>query len=509
MASRVIERPLLRCQTADGLGHALLGYHDAIDSWTVNVAHDTEGTHQTFVSHHEAAHHRLHSATPWGLAVLVAGVPDAERAVAADRWLELLAACRVTHEVYATWAAAEQTPAADELLRGNLLYSSYLRDARYLGAAISSSSTVAGRGVDLLLRLVMAPARLAAADVRSLRSRDPGLLREDHPDHRLGRLLEIIEGSALQAVLVETLDVAPTAPLDLDGVIAQLERAGLPTMTFAAQREWTEAIVDELEREHPGRYVIEEVTDRGDLTGALDDQQRERIQMHTEPLPLEVLAADADGRFDVQTFVRTSEGVGKHVWLTWLHPAFLTRQFVSEHALGSDPVLGLLSCDRVHGPAHASWFPFPEMPAGLAARAVTSGDTTPLLFTTLRTLEATADDIDFRGFEPAFVLIDSDVVAFLQRSLERGGLKWSVIGAAGSRTIDVLIFEQLAITGIYYVYVCSAPTGRLTAAWLQSREPSCPPDSAAFEAIKPLAWALVEHLLGTLWMFDLHGYGDQ
>lgn len=121
MAGSTVGGPILRCQTADGLGHALLGYHDGIGSWTVNVAHDTDGTRQTFVSYHEAAHHRLHSATPWGVAVLVAGVPDDKRSVAAARWLELLAGCRVTHEVYATWAAAEQTSNADELLLGNLL----------------------------------------------------------------------------------------------------------------------------------------------------------------------------------------------------------------------------------------------------------------------------------------------------------------------------------------------------------------------------------------------------
>lgn len=42
-----------------------------------------------------------------------------------------------------------------------------------------------------------------------------------------------------------------------------------------------------------------------------------------------------------------------------------------------------------------------------------------VLVTTIRTLQATEDDVDFRGLDPAFVLIDSDALMFLRHSQER------------------------------------------------------------------------------------------
>jgi hypothetical protein len=511
--------PVLRCQTENGLGHALLGYHDGIDRWTINVAQDSTGRLQSFVSRHEAAHYQLHAATPWGLAVLVAGVPAADGTIGRDRWAALLDGCRRTHEVYATWASAEQTDDADDLLIGNPVYAAYLRDGRRLAWLIAGpddppptdrplgdrAPAAASRGVDLLLRLVMAPAALVGTDLATIRSGDVEPGGDELPDSRLAHLLAELGGSDLLSAVRTAVDVEPTAQLHLDDVFAQLAALGLPSMTFAQQATWTEAIVAELEREHPGRFVIESRADGRDLSTSLDDQQRERVQMHDEPLRLEVLVADDQGRFDTTRFGRSDPVIGKHVWLTWLDPAFLRRQFVTDHPFAPGPVLGLLSCDRTHGDPIASWFAFPEVPPGPAATALGSRDTTPLLFTTLRTLDATGDDVSFRGFEPAFVLIDSNTLAFLERSLQEGALDWTVIGSTGSRTIEILIYQQREIPGVFYLYVCSAPTGHLTAAWLRSHDPPCLPDSAAFEPVRPLAWALIEHLLGTFWMFDLYG----
>jgi hypothetical protein len=501
--------PALACAADAQLGHVLLGYHDGIDSWTVNVAADGAGPQQTFVSFHEAAHHRLHSATPWGLAVLSAGVPGPDRVVATARWLELLGACRRTHEVYATWAAAERSD-SDAFFAKNLLYAGYLRDARSLAETISAQPPIAERGLDLLIRLVMAPAELRELDLTLLRSPQLTLEGSQLPDRRLATLEGGLEGSALQSELRDALDVPLDSPLELDAVLAALAAMGLDTMTFAEQTEWTERIVAELSLEHPGRYLVVAEGSGDRLADALDDQQRERIQMHDEPLPLRVVQPEQDGRFPVEDFARAGEGIGKHVWLTWLHPGFLRRQFLTSELASDEPVLGLLSCDRVHGSPHASWFGFPAVPPGLAARAVASGDVVPLLFTTLRTLDSTPDEVDFRGFEPAFVLIDSDLLAFLQRSAEDDEpLIWSVVGSTGSRTIDVLVFERAAAPGVLYLYVCSAPTGRLTAAWLSANEGRCTHSDRHFEDLQSRIWALVEHLVGTLWMFDLHGFKSE
>ena len=194
--------------------------------------------------------------------------------------------------------------------------------------------------------------------------------------------------------------------------------------------------------------------------------------MHGQPLPLDLVRPDDAGRFPVDRFARLSADLGAHVWLTWLHPGFLRRQFRTrpEVDLGGQCTLGLLSCDRTHGAAHASWMPWPTVPPGMAALMIRGSNqpVEPLLFTTLRTLDATTDEADFRGFEPAFVLVDSDLLAFLTQTVDRGGqAHWSIVGASGDRTIDLLGLEEQSATGVIYVLVCSAPTAQLVARWME------------------------------------------
>lgn len=488
-------------------GNQPLGFHDGIDSWTVSVATELGGSNQSFVSRHEAAHHRLHSGTPWGLAVTASGIPNGEGFVAAARWRELLEDCRHTHEVYATWAAVVNEPEAREILGSNLAYASYMRDATYLAEAISDDPVIADRGLDVLLRLVMAPQLLRGIDLRGIRSSELTLGPEAHPDNRLESLLDDFPESLANS-LRAALDVSREQPVEFDRTLGLLDELGVPSMSFGEQARWMESLVSEIEVETPGRFQVAVVGLKGRLDELLDDQQRERIRMHDGPLPLRVVKPDDRGRFDPREFARTAEGVGKHVWLAWLHPGYLRKQFDDFEELSADMELGLLSCDRTHGPPHANWLSFEDVPPGIAARLVERGNVTPLLFTTLRTLDATGEETDFRGFEPAFVLIDSDILAFLQTSLSGGDLSWSVIGSSGSRTIDILVFERPRTPGIFYLHVCSAPTGRLIAGWLRSQSPACDPDHERFAEVRSLVWALTEHLLGTFWIFDLYGFSD-
>jgi hypothetical protein len=85
---------------------------------------------------------------------------------------------------------------------------------------------------------------------------------------------------------------------------------------------------------------------------------------------------------------------------------------------------------------------------------------------------------------------------------------WTVVGSTGARTVDVLAFERRAASGVVYVLVCTAPTGHLAAAWLGARPGSCVRDDASFEAHRAALWALIEHLVGTFWILDLHGWQD-
>jgi hypothetical protein len=252
--------------------------------------------------------------------------------------------------------------------------------------------------------------------------------------------------------------------------------------------------------------VIESKSGLDRLSDLIDDQQREKVQLHPQALPLRIVAPDSDGRFEVREFARTAVGIGKHVWLAWLHPGVLRRQFVVAGQPAQSCMLGLLSCDRTHGEPHASWLPFPDVPPGIAARSFSGSDVEPLLFTTLRSMEASSDSDDFRGFEPVFVLLDSDVLRFLRRSEEGGTMFWSVVGSTGDRTVDVLLFEREALPGVIYMYVCTASTGHLCAAWMRSRPETFKQNRLRFESFTQRAWALVEHIIGAFFIVDLHGW---
>ena len=497
------------CQTEDGLGHALLGYHDGIDVWTVDISADPGGRQQYFVSRHESAHHRLHSATPWGLAALACGVPDRNGYVARDSWVAIVDACRRCHEIYATYAAWRAVPDADEILRGNFRYLSYLRDGLFMADSLGRLSEEGDVAVELLLRMAMAPQALALLDLKGLQSSVMQLPLEARPDFRLDRILVAIEDDeGFVTTLRDALRVENDESLDLGLIRAELTRIGAPTLEPHEESEWTESIVAELDEVHPGRYVIESKFGTDRLSELFDDQQRERVQLHPHPLPLRTVMPDANGRFDVKEFARIASGIGKHVWLTWLHSGVLIRQFEPAEVPADKCMLGLLSCDRTHGEPHASWFPFPDVPPGIAARSFVGSDVEPLLFTTLRSIEAAAESDDFRGFEPAFVLLDSDVLGFLRRSEEGGSMVWSVIGSTGDRTVDILLLEQVAIPQVVYMYVCTAPTGHMCARWMRSRSEAFVHDPRHFEQFAAHAWALVEHVLGAFFLIDLHGWRD-
>src|SRR5690349_8206151 len=125
--------PLFRC-AGDTPDAPLLGYHDGISSWTLNAAADPAGVRQAFVSHHERAHHQLHSGSAWGTAMLVTGLADEHGQVAAVLWQDLARACVQTHEAYATYAAVAQVPDGLDVLAGNFRYLQYLRSARVIAS---------------------------------------------------------------------------------------------------------------------------------------------------------------------------------------------------------------------------------------------------------------------------------------------------------------------------------------------------------------------------------------
>ena len=70
------EAHTFRCAT-DPVEHGVLGYHDGVDTWTLDLAGGLGGSLQSFVSLHERSHQALHETTAWGTAMTVLGLAAA------------------------------------------------------------------------------------------------------------------------------------------------------------------------------------------------------------------------------------------------------------------------------------------------------------------------------------------------------------------------------------------------------------------------------------------------
>ncbi|HEX8509312.1 MAG TPA: hypothetical protein VF635_07430 [Propionibacteriaceae bacterium] len=500
--------PLFRCAD-DQLEAGLLGHYDGISSWTLNAAADPSGGRQSFVSHHERAHHQLHAGAPWGTAMLATGLTDKGARVAVSQWEDLARTCLETHEAYATFAAVAMVPNGLDALTGNLRYLQHLRNAKTVAEVFNES--VADAALHLVMHLLMSPQALINLTVDDLRRPEPieRLVRNHAPDRRFALLRRELGDDAFRRRLRGLTSSDDGSVLDVEAFAEVLTRAGIPTAAPDAVHEWTTAVLVALRQVHPS-LISEDVGTTDRLTSLLEDQQRERVQMNHDRLELRTVVPAQDGSFPIPLFARTAAELGPHIWLAWLHPDLLRRQFVvRDDTLGDKSSLGLLACDRTHEEAHASWLPWPAVPPGMAAHLIRrSGQPLqPLLFTTWRTLETTPDETDFRGFEPGFILIDTDVLTFLTETVaRRGQVTWSVVGASGDRTVDVLALEERSVKGVISLLVCSSPTSQLVSSWMRRHPETFRQDSSAFQLFRPQIWALTKHLLGTFWIFDMHGW---
>lgn len=293
-----------------------------------------------------------------------------------------------------------------------------------------------------------------------------------------------------------------------DDLCRLLGELGVETTAATEQRAWAQEMVADFDRmwDQSGatgrrRVLLEDATAPTDqLTALVDTHQRERLRLHAKPLELRTLDLSTS---ILRDFVRPGEDGKPFVVLSWLHTGFLRRHFSSvptEDRL----ITCLISVDRRHGAGHALIMEIPDSPA--EANAVLARSVATTRFTTLRTLEATADDVDFRGWELSFVLIDSDVLAFLEHtSNDPYGAVWSVINIGIDRHVDVVTLRRHANPSVVHMLPCSAPTGRMVGAWMNERD-AFTQDAAAFEDVREQAFDLLRILLGALWIVDLHGW---
>lgn len=438
---------------------------------------------------------------------VVAGRPD--HAGARRVWRGLAEGCRTTHEVFATYFAVLLDDTNPQLLTGNTVYEHYLSVGAELRDRMPGPPTLPHLHVDSLLRAVMCPSQLLGLDpgaVLRLCLRD---VREGWlPDERLRRLRAVLAGNAQ----IPRPPAAAGADFGYasyrDEIAAYLSAHGLPSMSVAEYRDWTVALFRAAQDAGIGAF---EVIDgpRDVIDSLFDDYQRERLRLWDEPLPV-VPVSPADEGWKITWLARGHQDLGAHAWLVWLRGDLFRRQFTVPDDLvpGSRPFLGFLAVDRTHGTPVARLWPFDLLSPAVVALALKRSAGLPIVFfTTLATILDSSDTDDFRGIEPAFVLIDTNFTAFLDRSREGGAtLTYRTGRLGGDRNLVVFVIENSDHTGVIYLLTASLAASEVIRAYLDRLpESQVRLSETTAERYEPYLDALIRHLLGSFYQLDLYG----
>jgi hypothetical protein len=424
-------------------------------------------------------------------------------------WRWLAESCRTTHEVFATYFAVLLDDTNPQLLAGNKTYEGYLAIGEELRDRVPRGALPHLR-VDALLRAVMAPGQLGSLSPEAtLRLRLRDVRDEWLPDERLHRVRALagMDGAALPTTGVNVEDDYGYADYR-DEVAGYLASAGLPTMTVNEYRDWTMALFAAAQNAGIGTF---EVVDgpRDVINSLFDDYQRERLRLWPAPLPLVAVSPEDDG-WDITWLARGHPQLGAHAWLVWLRSDLFRRQFTVPDDLvpGNRPVLGFLAVDRTHGAPVARLWPFPLLSPAVVALGMKRAIASPIVFfTTLATILDSDDSDDFRGIEPAFVLIDTSFTGFVERSRAGGAaLSYRVAHLEGDRNVVFFVIENSDHPGVVYLLAASLSAAEVIRAYLDRLPDAQIAFSAATAAEHvPYLDALVHHLVGSFCQLDLYG----
>lgn len=498
------EARVFRCAT-DPVGHGVVGYHDGVDSWTLDLASGMGGSFQSFVSLHERSHQALHETTAWGTAMTILGlVPVADQPDRASRFWEWMGrGCRETHEQFATLAAVESSTEGLNHLAGNYAYLQYYRSAVGLLAPLTHDVPWVA-AADLMYRLVMSPAWLLELDLSALLDCDHYTSPGTTPDEALTDLRHALSDETTVTGLLSAMAGQPTYGERWDAAALALRPHGIRLHDWAAYEAWVPAIILEYNKRR-GRAVVLVDSTTGDPTlSRIEAMQRERLTLHAGPLALTWAKAQNPGpSLSPAQIARTHEELGPHVVLAWLHPEVLRKQSVGVPDAWAAPRLGLLACDRRIDPSLLLWVDFDDAPPSVVAASIRKTPFAPLLMTTLYTLQASDGSIDFRGWAPVFVSVDTPIVEFLESALSREEvLSYWVLGTGGSRYLNHVVVQFNDDSALNFVYTCSVMTSRAVDDWLTGKEGVTRRSAEEFTHRAGLA-AFIEHLVGSFWLLEL------
>lgn len=297
--------------------------------WEVSTKGMARNAAVRMISMHEIMHAQLNDSTAWGslfhaYAALArhAPEPDAYRAVS----LNVIEACRRTHEVFATYTGVflADRAAGRSLLAGRPGYLDHFDDACLLAAGLPEGSQVQWYAVisaigacmqsrGLPEALAVGLERFVLADVRA----------RDQPDRRLDILIE--EGAAITADLVaeigarlepddreaalrwltgppdDSADDVAEEVRDRAAVVAEqacfaraaaaLKSRGAPVLDYNGHQDYTEQTISAVHALAPTAQETFWAADPGpaEPESAIQDFGLERLRVRDEPLPARVL----------------------------------------------------------------------------------------------------------------------------------------------------------------------------------------------------------------------------
>jgi hypothetical protein len=139
-----------------------------------------------------------------------------------------------------------------------------------------------------------------------------------------------------------------------------LTAVGIPTLDAAAVRRYVEALIDDVVDLAPAMRARISLDDtREEVTDDLQEHARERLYLHTSPLPVE-LVDEAELPRWAADFARHHPRVGTHTLLVWMPPE-LAKQFTGLQSRASDrtrrrgwlclPPVSTIRAVRAHGSA--------------------------------------------------------------------------------------------------------------------------------------------------------------
>lgn len=487
------------------------GTYDGLETWSLHAGATRNPRQQVEASLHERLHHELQHTSPWGLLARFA-LDLSRQGIHRERYHRLFRFCRdsarTVHEVYATAlsvggvATADGPTSTEEHLSED--YVAYLQKGRALAGSLPWET---GRFcADALLRCCMSPARmldlggLAALRIVDL---DQSLTR---PDRRLARINASVVARIPSPELYGLRDSSTPTELDryYSAVAASLTEASIPTMDAAAVRRYVRRLIDDVVAQAPtmrARITIDDMRDAA--TDDLQEHSRERLYLHTAPLPVEVVN-EADLPQHVAHFARHHPSLGTHVLVVWMPFAQLAKQFTGMLA-GSPswnedvPRLPLLSAGKDARGVPCAWLSaIADLDPGTFVRAMTTNTVT---LTTASALMLSPVETDFEGIDPLIVLVDGPVLPrILERYAGRVGLMWHVYEVRGDRYLYAVVIRMTVLSNYAWMTITGVAGRSYLQAWLEALgEDTARRLASAFAEFDGQLTAAIQHVVETWW----------